>query len=209
MLLPGLRAASVRRKCAELLCRWLGGDLSLVDDVIRNRNLQEHLAVNSPEDPRRVFGEAVEGPGAASALQVLEHALPQALEKLTDKFCAKIDERFDALERRIRPGPYAPAEGASTKPLSITQFLDEQQRRSPEFASIRKNFAHNFQVVVSMLKHEAIRSSGRSSAGGKRTSYTERDRPLLNHAWDISQAFREALTAGRNRPTVIDLLRAG
>ena len=207
MLLPGPRAASVRRKCAELLIRWLGGDLSLVDDVIKNRNLQEHLAVNSPEDPRRVFGEAVEGPGAASALQVLEHALPQALEKLTDKFCAKIDERFDALERRVRPGPYTLAEGASTKPLSITQFLDEQQRRSPEFASIRKNFAHNFQVVVSMLKHEAVPSSGRSSIGGKRANYTERDRPLLNHAWQLSGAYRESLSTGRRRPTVLEMLR--
>ena len=36
-LLPGSRAARVRRQAAELLCRFLGGDIALVDEVCRNR----------------------------------------------------------------------------------------------------------------------------------------------------------------------------
>ena len=60
MLLPGQQAARVRRTAAELLCRYLGGDLSLVNEICRNRGFQEELAVQNPEDPRRVFGEALE-----------------------------------------------------------------------------------------------------------------------------------------------------
>ena len=45
MLLPGQQAARVRRQAAELLCRYLGGDLALVDEVCRNRGFQEQLAV--------------------------------------------------------------------------------------------------------------------------------------------------------------------
>ena len=60
MLLPGQQAARVRRTAAELLCRYLGGDLSLVNEVCRNRGMQEQLAVQNPDDARRVFGEAVE-----------------------------------------------------------------------------------------------------------------------------------------------------
>ena len=39
MLLPGATAAKVRRQAAELLCRYLGGDLALADEVcmIRGR----------------------------------------------------------------------------------------------------------------------------------------------------------------------------
>ena len=33
-LLPGRHAARVRRQAAELLCRYLGGDLALVDEVL-------------------------------------------------------------------------------------------------------------------------------------------------------------------------------
>ena len=60
MLLPGRMAARVRRQASELLCRFLGGDLSLVDEVCRMRSLQLELAAAQPEDPRRIFGQAVE-----------------------------------------------------------------------------------------------------------------------------------------------------
>ena len=40
MLLPGRCAARVRRQAAELLCRWLGGDLSIIEEVCRIRELQ-------------------------------------------------------------------------------------------------------------------------------------------------------------------------
>ena len=60
MLLPGRQAARVRRQAAELLCRFLGEDLALVDEVCRNRGFQEELAVRAPEDPRGLFGAIVE-----------------------------------------------------------------------------------------------------------------------------------------------------
>ena len=51
MLLPGKHAAQVRRQAAELRCRYLGGDISLVDEVCALRGFQEELAVRAPEDP--------------------------------------------------------------------------------------------------------------------------------------------------------------
>ena len=41
MLLPGRHAARVRRQAAELLCRYLEGDITLVDEVCRLRGLQK------------------------------------------------------------------------------------------------------------------------------------------------------------------------
>ena len=60
MLLPGNQAARVRRQAAELLVRYLGGDITLVDEVCQLREFQNHLAEVEPEDPRRIFGEAVD-----------------------------------------------------------------------------------------------------------------------------------------------------
>ena len=61
------QAARVRCQAAELRCRYLGGDLSLVDEVCALRGFQEELAVRAPQDVARTFGESVEPVAAPSA----------------------------------------------------------------------------------------------------------------------------------------------
>ena len=56
--LPG--KSEFRKNSADVVVRYLGGDPSLVEEVLRNRNAQEHLAATVPEHPARCFGEAVE-----------------------------------------------------------------------------------------------------------------------------------------------------
>ena len=41
------------------------GDLKIVDEVCAIHGLQRHLAAERPDDPRRIFGEAVEARAAA------------------------------------------------------------------------------------------------------------------------------------------------
>ena len=57
MLLPGRTAAAVRRQAAGVLCRYLGGDLSLIDELsaihLAQQDLDEH-------EPARLFGQQVE-----------------------------------------------------------------------------------------------------------------------------------------------------
>jgi hypothetical protein len=80
-LLPGKAAAQMRRKAAALVVRYLGGDITLVDEVYANRHAQESIAA-IPEEQRtpleqavRLCGEAVETqaqpmPASAEALFV-------------------------------------------------------------------------------------------------------------------------------------------
>ena len=109
MLLQGHQAARVRRQAAELLCRFLGGDLAIVDEVCAIRGFQEQLAADRPDDPRRIFGEAVEAAASGSSgtvgeqlarvcTDIVAHALPAVIDKLT----AHIDERLAHLESRQR-----------------------------------------------------------------------------------------------------------
>ena len=51
MLMTGSQAARVRRQAAELLVRYLGGDMCIVDEVCALRGLQEELAAERPDDP--------------------------------------------------------------------------------------------------------------------------------------------------------------
>ena len=207
LLLPGKLASRLRRQAAELLCKFLGGDVSLIDQVISNRRLQDDLAKNAPADPRRAFGEMVEQEPGMSIQRALEQALPPRLEQLfgtmTEQLCGKIEERFAALERR-RPGPYALAAPGNNKPLTVPQYLAEKERQHPGFAAVRKSFAPNFSTLVSVLKHDAAcRSTGRPAAQGKRA----KDRPVLEHAWELARGYRESLSAARERPNIIEMLR--
>jgi hypothetical protein len=60
MLLPGKTAARIRAEAAKLLVRYLGGDLTLIDEVQEMRHVQEHLAEVDPTCWQRAFGEAAE-----------------------------------------------------------------------------------------------------------------------------------------------------
>ena len=57
MVLPGRTAALHRRKAADVLVRYLGGDPSLVEEVAANRLRQEDM---DNDEPERFFGQAVE-----------------------------------------------------------------------------------------------------------------------------------------------------
>ena len=56
--LPG--NVQFRKHCAGVVVRYLAGDLTLVEEVFRNRAAQEQLAAEAPGHPARFFGEAVE-----------------------------------------------------------------------------------------------------------------------------------------------------
>ena len=95
LLLPGRVAARVRRQAAELLCRYLGGDISPVDEVCALRGLQEELAVRAPEDPARAFGEAVEAaPPAEYLSRVCTDIVGRTVPLMLDKLSSYIDERL-------------------------------------------------------------------------------------------------------------------
>ena len=49
-------AAAVRKEAASVLVRFLGGDMSMVDEIARNRLTQEELAEDNPNHPLRLFG---------------------------------------------------------------------------------------------------------------------------------------------------------
>ena len=57
MLLPGKVAATFRKEAASVIVRYIGGDMSLVDEVAANRLAQEHIP---DTHPARFFGQAVE-----------------------------------------------------------------------------------------------------------------------------------------------------
>ena len=236
MLLPGKQAARVRRQAAELLCRWLGGDLSLVDEVCALRGFQEELAIRAPEDPRRLFGEVVEASSSSSGPLVAQ-VLSNMNERLTkqEQMLARIHESLEHDRQRVnlnvrapkRAAPYQPQITRDLagvgRPLPVAKFLDFKEREDPSWKSARRSFAPAFGMTVQVLKKKKLREEGKVAIYIEQNHrpqllYTEEDRELMEEAWRLTTAHREDL-AGRpgnpqeealvvqNRRTVMDMLR--
>ena len=241
MLLQGKQAARVRRQAAELLVRYLGGDLALVDEVCRIRGFQEEMAAQRPEDLRRIFGEAVEAAAHSSGEQlsrmctdIIARALPVVVDKLT----AHIDERLAHLESRqrvnlnvrapkrlaVQSPPIARSIASTTRPFPLARFLDEKERDDPSWWAARKSFSPTFGMQVQVLKKKKLKDSGAQPVYVEQNHraqllYTAEDRPLMQHAWELTAAHREDLVARQDnpqaapalqdRPSVMDLLQSG
>ena len=235
MLLQGRQAASVRRQAAELMCRYLGGDISLVDEVCTLRGIQNDLAVRAPNDPRRAFGEAVEAaPSAEYLSRVCTEIVGSAVPAMIDKLSSYIDERLAHLGTRqiVNLNVRAPKRPAiqspqiandiarAGRPLPLAKFLDEKERDDSSWKRVRRSFAPAFGMLTQVLKKKKLKDEGRQGMYVEQNHraqllYTEDDRALMEQAWELTEAHREDL-AGRHaeppaavdgRPSVIALLQ--
>ena len=169
MLLQGQQAAQVRRQAAELLCRYLGGDLSLVDEVCALRGFQEQLAVRAPEDPRRLFGAEVEASSSFSG-GPWAHVLSTVNERLTnqERMLARIQENLEQDRNRVNLNVRAPKRAAANQPevarnlsgvgraYPVAKFLDNKEKEDPSWKSARRSFAPAFSTVVQILKKNKL-----------------------------------------------------
>ena len=232
MLLGGRQAARVRRQAAELLVRYLGGDLSLVDEVCRIRGLQEEMAAQAPDNPRRIFGEAVEAAGDPRQLaEFCSDALTRAIPGIIDRLNAHIDQRLEHLSARQRVNlnvrapkraaprpPIARELSPGVQPFPVGRFLDEKEREDPTWKDARRSFAPTFGMQVQVLKKKKLKEEGAQPIYVEQNHraqllYTEEDRALMQEAWELTAAHREDIARHpgipQAAPAVLDRPRRG
>ncbi len=103
MVLQGRYAARVRQEAAKIFVRYLGGDLALVEEVYQNRKFQERISANNPNDPRRVFGEAVESAATQTASGSVPPVSLEGVLAIADAIKAPILEAVRDEIQRTRP----------------------------------------------------------------------------------------------------------
>ena len=225
LLLPGRYAAQVRRQAAELLCRWLGGDLSIIDEVCAIRGLQEQLAARAPEDPRRMFAEAIEASSSPSSSQ-LARALSNMNERLANQeltlakqgqLLARIRESVESDRQRVNLNVRAPKRAGAFNPRStmdlseverpfpVAKFLDLKEREDPSWKCARRSFAPTFGMQVQVLKKQKLKEQGRPAVFVEQNHraqllYTDEDKPLMEEAWELTAAHREDLVGTHGNP---------
>jgi hypothetical protein len=76
MLLPGRAAAIARQSAANVVVRYLGGDTSLVREIMANRDMQAQL---EPDHPASIFGQSVRQGPLPHEIEMVRNARMQAL----------------------------------------------------------------------------------------------------------------------------------
>jgi len=93
MLLPGRAAANVRKQAASTLVRYLGGDMSMVEEIARNHLTQQQL---EEDDPARIFGQAVESDAIKRKREEL--TLAELGVQLAEQECARKRRRIESIQ---------------------------------------------------------------------------------------------------------------
>ena len=207
MLLPGQQAARVRRQAAELLVKYLGGDLALVDEVCRLRGFQEEMAAQRPEDPRRIFGEAVEASGSHGPMGEQMMRMMSTMERrlaAQDEVLERIQERLGRDHQHVnlnvrapkrplpRDPPIARDIAGAGRPFPVATFLDTEEREDPTWRETRRSFAPTFGMLIQVLKKKKLKEEGRPAVYVEQNQraqllYTEEDREPVA-AWMVSSS---------------------
>ena len=198
MLLPGQQAARVRRQAAELFVRYLGGDLTLVEEVCALRGFQEHLAAERPEDPRRVFGAAIEAAAPQDMARVCAEAVNNAIPRIIEQLARHLDQRMQIPSRQINFNVRAPKRAANQppssrdisgagRPLPLAKYLDEREDADLSWGGVRKSFAPSFGMMMQVLKKRKLHEQGGEALYVEQNRraqllYTETDRTLMGEA---------------------------
>lgn len=151
--------------------------MALVHEVCALRGFQEHLAAEQPDDPRRVFGQAVETPGARSGTElarVCTEAINSAVPRIIDKLTALIDERLLHDRQHINLNVRAPKRVANQPPISrdardisgagrplpLAKYLDQREAADPSWGGIRRSLVPFFGMQMAVLKKRKLRQDG-------------------------------------------------
>jgi hypothetical protein len=167
-LLPGKTAARIRNEAAKLFVRYLGGDLSLVQEVKQMAHVQEYLRENAPEHPMLLF---------AAAANTVQHHLKGITDADIVDTTGYGNDPYKLLERGIL---LAGDDGRlkSESQLKPSDFLKSEIPKEEKIMvpSILGQFS-------SELMRRKLNAEGdvylHMSMGRPRVAYFEEDRPLM------------------------------
>jgi len=211
LVLPGAHASQILKQAAELLVKYLGGDLAIIDEICVLRGFQEQLAARAPDDPRCIFGGAVETSSSTNAQTA--RALSTMNQRLTaqEQALNAIREQLKNNRQRVNLNVRAPRRAVpyqaqistdistAGRPFPITRFLDLKERDHPSWESVRRSFAPSFGIFAQILKKKKLREQGKAAIYVEQNHrpqllYTVEDRELMEEAWAMTAAHRDDLT---------------
>jgi len=204
-LLPGRAPAAIRKAAFETLARVLGGDATIMNDVLRMRRVQEALGETDPGNPLRTFGQtATETRSFSDAVlgvAVLFGSAPETLALQPETWCKKQLENHATRQSKIQEARDA---AESKKIYAECKQMDAVAQRAVSDINIAR--AEATEARAKARKANAEARMAEAAAGGKTLPSAEsRATRRQKRTPGIPIRDEEALLALRRAPVPVHL----
>jgi len=147
MLLPGRAAAIARQSAANVVVRYLGGDVSLVGEIMANRNMQAQL---EPEHPASIFGQSVRHGPTPYEIDAARNARMQGLAaayQLAQAINSTSRDRVRIEAQKAIDGMLLPAGDTTEQYVDAAAILQEPAYTDEQIGRLAKELGKDLKLV--------------------------------------------------------------
>ena len=192
MLLPGRAAAIARQSAANVIVRYLGGDTSLVQEIMANRNMQAQL---EPDHPASIFGQSVRQGPTLYEIEMARNARMQALSaayNLAQAIDSTSQGRLRVEAQRAIDDVLLPQGETMDQYVDAATILRERAYTEDQIARMAGELGKDLKMVAD--------SEGRAAQSNEQDFCLERHQVGLYHRVRDASLIEDVLTSFKDRP---------
>ena len=192
MLLPGRTAAIARQSAASVVVRYLGGDMTLVHEVMANRNMQTQLA---PDHPASIFGQSVHHGPTAHEIEMARNTRMQALNaayNLAQAIDSTSLARLRVEAQKAIDDILLPQGDTMDQYVDAATILRERAYTEEQIARLAGEVGKDLKMVSD--------SEGRAAQGNEQEFVTDRHQVGLYHRVRDASLIEDVLVSFKDRP---------
>jgi hypothetical protein len=192
MLLPGRAAAIARQSAANVVVRYLGGDVSLVGEVMANRNMQAQL---EPEHPASIFGQSVRQGPTPYEIEAARNARMQGLAaayQLAQAINSTSQDRVRVEAQKAIDEMLLPAGDTTEQYVDAAAILQERAYTDEQIGRLAKELGKDLKMVAE--------NEGRSLQYNQQEFGRDRKQIGLYHRVRDARLIEDVLASFKLRP---------
>ncbi len=192
MLLPGRAAAIARQSAANVVVRYLGGDVSLVREIMANRQMQAQL---EPEHPASIFGQSVRQGPLPHEIEMARNARMQALSAaftLAQAIDSTSTARLRVEAQRAIDDVLLPQGETMDQYVDAATILRERAYTEDQVARMAGELGKDLKMVAD--------SEGRAAQRNEQAFGTDRHQVGLYHRVRDASLIEDVLASFKLRP---------
>ena len=192
MLLPGRAAAIARQSAANVVVRYLGGDVSLVREIMANRNMQAQL---EPEHPASIFGQSVRQGPTPYEIEAARNARMQALSAafhLAQAINSTSQDRLRVEAQKAIDDVLLPPGDTTDQYVDAAAILQERAYTDEQIGRLAGELGKDLKMVAE--------NEGRSSQSNQQEFGRDRKQIGLYHRVRDASLIEDVLASFKLRP---------
>ena len=192
MLLPGRAAAVARQSAANVVVRYLGGDVSLVREIMANRNMQAQL---EPDHPASIFGQSVRLGPTPYEIEMVRNARMQALSaafQLAQAIDSTSQARLRVEAQRAIDNVLLPQGETLDQYIDAAAILRERAYTEDQIARMAGELGKDLKMVSD--------SEGRAAQSNEQDFLVDRHQVGLYHRVRDASLIEDVLASFKRRP---------